>query len=361
MKSIEEEKQNVIEWLNHPSELGCRPKKIEFTKEFTDDEGIHCMIFKYKKSLFSPWLLAISSESGVFSEMQEYDPRTEVEDAKKIIDFLKEHWKHVAAEEDERRERNEKAHAFTAFVLLRKPIWEPEEFEKSFNKEWGIEISSEDEDEENASEDDGESGSDARIYDVGTMRLVLGYMDFKVPNEEAEYWAQFNYMWKEAVEITKTHEAHILVTVMGEGSLKEKGILYAKAVATLCRQENVIGVYANDIVYEPKFLVAMSEMMEDGGFPLFNLVWIGLGRTENGASAYTCGMNSLGKDEIEIVDSKQKPSELREFLMNIVDYVVSEDVILRDGETIGMTNEQRLKIVKSEGVNVNGESLKILY
>ena len=48
-------------------------------------------------------------------------------------------------------------------------------------------------------------------------------------------------------------------------------------------------------------------------------------------------------------------------MMCIAGYVVDQDVILHDGETIGFTNEQRLKIVKSAGVNVAGESLKILY
>ena len=48
-------------------------------------------------------------------------------------------------------------------------------------------------------------------------------------------------------------------------------------------------------------------------------------------------------------------------LINIVGYVISEDVILHDGETIGLTAEQRLKITKSAGVNVEGESFKIAF
>ena len=69
----------------------------------------------------------------------------------------------------------------------------------------------------------------------------------------------------------------------------------------------------------------------------------------------------FGKDEIEIIDSDKQPSELRDMLINIVGYVISEDVILHDGETIGLTAEQRLKITKSAGVNVEGESLKIAF
>ena len=66
-------------------------------------------------------------------------------------------------------------------------------------------------------------------------------------------------------------------------------------------------------------------------------------------------------NEMEIVDTDKDIGEVRSFLINITAYVIGEDVILHDGETIGFTNEQRLKIVKSEGVNVSGDSLKILY
>ena len=81
--------------------------------------------------------------------------------------------------------------------------------------------------------------------------LVLGYMDFAVPDGEAEYNAMYNYMWKDAVEVTKTHQAHMMVTILGEGTAEQKGILYAKAIATLCKYENTIGVYANEVVYFP--------------------------------------------------------------------------------------------------------------
>lgn len=45
--------------------------------------------------------------------------------------------------------------------------------------------------------------------------------------------------------------------------------------------------------------------MEDQLFPLMNPVWFSLyGGKNGGVSAYTCGMESLGYDEIEILDSK---------------------------------------------------------
>lgn len=36
------------------------------------------------------------SESGTFSEMKEYNKKTEIEDAQKILEMLKNYWKEMA-------------------------------------------------------------------------------------------------------------------------------------------------------------------------------------------------------------------------------------------------------------------------
>lgn len=86
-----------------------------------------------------------------------------------------------------------------------------------------------------------------------------------------------------------------------------------------------------------------------------------LSYSENGVSGYTCGMKCFGKDEMEIIDSQKKPSEIRDMLINIASYVILDDVILHDGETVGMSATQRHKITKNEGINVDGDSLKIQF
>ena len=89
--------EELENWLADPSELGRKPAKIEYTASFED--GIKCMIFKFKKSFFGKWLLGIVSESGTFSEMKEYNSATETEDAKSLLHILKEYWKKIAEKE----------------------------------------------------------------------------------------------------------------------------------------------------------------------------------------------------------------------------------------------------------------------
>jgi len=95
----EEIKKAMLElenWLSDSHELGKKPSKIEYTNSFVDEDGIKCMIFKYKKNMLSKWLLGIVSESGTFSEMKEYNKKTEIEDAKMILEMLKNYWREMA-------------------------------------------------------------------------------------------------------------------------------------------------------------------------------------------------------------------------------------------------------------------------
>lgn len=95
---IKQNKKELEDWLSHPNELGKKPCKIEYTNQFEDEDGIKCMIFKYKKSLFGKWLLGIVSDSGTFSDMKEYNKEKEIEDVTKILEFLKNYWKNLAQE-----------------------------------------------------------------------------------------------------------------------------------------------------------------------------------------------------------------------------------------------------------------------
>ena len=97
-RTLESKEQEMLEeelenWLADPAELGRKPAKIEYTASFEDEDGIKCMIFKFKKSFFGKWLLGIVSESGTFSEMKEYNSATETENAKVLLHILKEYEK----------------------------------------------------------------------------------------------------------------------------------------------------------------------------------------------------------------------------------------------------------------------------
>ena len=246
----------------------------------------------------------------------------------------------------------EAAGSFCGSVLLSEDLWDKEKLISDLKADWEIELSKEDTEDE-----------DTIVTDLDKCRIVISKFPAPVPNEEAEINAENNWMWEEAVEVTKTHKAHIVVAILGdEEDVISRGILYTKIMATCCKQENAIGVFTSGVVFEPSYYMTSAEMIRDGELPIFTWVWFGLYRTKNGLSTYTYGMKAFGKLELEILDADEEAGKLLSFISAISSYVLQDDVEFKDGETIGLSEEDIHQITLSKGVALpDQDTLKISY
>ena len=248
---------------------------------------------------------------------------------------------------------------FAGSVLLSKAEWDKEQFIKDLQNEWGI--VDEELDEKN---DNDEDNSDAVVMRVGDMMLVATLFKNHIPNNEAEINAENNYMWPEAVDVAKNHKAHIMVAVLGEDEkLLERGKLFTKVMATCCKQKYVIGVFTSGVVFSPRFYEGFAGMIKENELPIFNWIWFGLYRSEEGLNGYTYGMDVFGKEEMEVLNADAEPEVLRDFLASLASYVLACDVTLQDGETIGFSADDKHTITRSPGVSLPEEqmTLKISY
>ena len=256
--------------------------------------------------------------------------------------------------EEEADEENDGDHkgVFTGFVLLSKGKWDKQQFVQDMKEKWNITV-----DEHDASED---KSDDALVFEVGDMLAAVSLGTYPIPNGEAEINAENNYMWDDAVKIAKEHCAHIMVAVLGqEEDLLEKGKLFTKLVAACCRQKYATGVYTSGVVFEPRFYEGFADMLQNDELPIFNWIWFGLYRDENGMNAYTYGMDVFGKDEMEVLGTDAEPSNLRDFLASLVSYVLENDVELHDGETIGFSAGDKRTISRSSGVSLPEEQMTL--
>ena len=48
-------------------------------------------------------------------------------------------------------------------------------------------------------------------------------------------------------------------------------------------------------------------------------------------------------------------------MLNLVNYILVSDVTLKNGETIGFTEEQKLKITISKGKFIDGKTIKVEF
>ncbi|WP_302770388.1 immunity protein Imm33 domain-containing protein [Anaerotignum lactatifermentans] len=254
--------------------------------------------------------------------------------------------------EAESEDESDPTGVFTGFILLSKGKWDKQQFIQDMKEKWNITV-----DEHDASED---KSDDALVFEVGDMLAAVSLGTYPIPNGEAEINAENNYMWEDAVKIAKEHCAHIMVAVLGkEEDLLEKGKLFTKLVAACCRQKYATGVYTSGVVFEPRFYEGFADMLQNDELPIFNWIWFGLYRDENGMNAYTYGMDVFGKDEMEVLGTDAEPSNLRDFLASLVSYVLENDVELHDGETIGFSAEDKHTITRSPGVSLPEEQMTL--
>ena len=105
---------------------------------------------------------------------------------------------------------------FVSSVLLSQNQWDKKQFIHDFEEDWGIVLT-----------DDDDNG-DVLVGMFSGMTLAIAIMPGPVPNGEAEHYAQGNYLWKDATEVARQHEAHILVSVTGDQSnLLERAKLFS--------------------------------------------------------------------------------------------------------------------------------------
>ena len=353
---MEEQKNEALramtEWLKQPSAMGKKPIHIEYADAF-DYNGLRYYIFKFKKSIFGKWLLGVcggyrrgsTKNCGhIASRFELYDAISAVEAATSLVEAAgNPKW-------PEGQDVGIKYGSFLGLVLLNQVKWDSEKFKADLENEWGVK----------AEVADGER--DTLVWKENGMLATVGFIESPIPGGEAEENAASNYMWPEAAAVAKTHTAHLTVAVLPRDKRAvEAGELFVKICCACLMQENAVGLYSCGTVFEPGFYKDAASVMKKGEAPYINWVHFGMYRLGNIVNGYTYGLSAFGKDEMEVVGYEADPVDLRNFLIDITIYVLSNNVQLLDGETLGFSEKQRLSISKSPGVAIERDTLKIEY
>lgn len=237
-------------------------------------------------------------------------------------------------------------------ILLNTTHIDWDAFKRQFTEDWDIDISAE------------SPNEDCLVFTVDWLCVSCMFIPVPVPNNEAVLYAKNNCTWQEAVEVASSHQAHVIVSILDPlhtADVIECLLLHTKVVSSLLKLDNAIGVYQSPTVLSPELYIHEAQRIYQGALPILTWVYIGLYQDEDGVSGFTSGLDKFGKDEIEIIGSQQEVYQIYDMLASIAAYVIQNNVKLKDGETIGMGPEQKLKITRSKGVAMNGESLKIAF
>lgn len=199
-------------------------------------------------------------------------------------------------------------------------------------------------------------------FSIQGETIALATMPVQIPWGDIEGTAKYSYNWMSAEKDLENHNSHIIVTVMSSKNNElERFKILTKVLSSIVATTNCIGVYhgSQSLLIPREQYLGSAEALKSNQIPLDLWVYIGLQKEKNGNSAYTYGLNAFNKLEIEIINTKLGLEELHSFLSNICAYVINSNVTFKSGETLGYTAEQKIKITKSKGQFVEGESLKL--
>lgn len=363
-------------WLGHKNELGKKPAKIKAAGSFSY-EGNTYVILKFKPDLFGKWEVGVvgfdeeGNECGhTFSEFEEYDETTAKDRCIAMIEYLKEYWRGRFLSELERRDMTEEEYNSLSEEERKKKWDEADEqnavrvgsvllkdAEIDFDALSDALIQAFDVKDENCTRD-----AQTLVFSLESNMISVALMDTPVPDGEAEFYAEGNFLWREAVETTKQHQAHLLVAVLNREANAIEAACFFTDTVNLCSMETkALGIYTTGTVYEPSFYNEWAGKLRNGEMPLPLWVYVGLVRDENGLSGYTYGLTLFGRLELEIIGTSRSHEELYNFLYGVCEGILSEGMYFHDGETLSFTSDQRLTITKSKAVYVEGDSFKIAY
>lgn len=144
-------------------------------------------------------------------------------------------------------------------------------------------------------------------------------------------------------------------------------MIFTKVVATVLRHTRSIGFYmpARSLLLSKEFYLHYTDLIHEGHLPLFN--WVHFvsftNNTTNSHSYCTIGMYCFNKKEIEIEDSFKPTRDLAKIMIDTVNHVLSNDAVLKDGETIELPEGHIIDVRMSKGVRVKGDidTVKLLY
>lgn len=209
-----------------------------------------------------------------------------------------------------------------------------------------------------------EADNETAVVAIEGYTIAIGTIPKPIPGEEIKRAATYNYFWKNGLEESSQHKAHVILSIMNAGKNPViENLLFNKVAAAVLANSKSSGIYlgSRTLLLKKDFYLAYTEKMSEEDLPLYNWLYFGL-RQENGKqSVYTYGLTDFGKQEMEIIHSSHSLEELSDMMYNLAHYVIAQDVTLQDGETIGLSAEQKLKITQSKGQFLEGQTLKIEY
>ncbi|MGO6739895.1 DUF4261 domain-containing protein [Rhizobium ruizarguesonis] len=181
------------------------------------------------------------------------------------------------------------------------------------------------------------------------------FMDAQAPLGEADPEIRNAWFWPTAWEEVSQHRSHIIVTIFGGNSAKEKALALQRTLQVILTSiPSAIGVGcpSSGTLLPTSMALPMLEKDTEIAIPIFVSCFFA---TEDPsrfpASSIFCsteGLANFGLKDIEARGYPNTVSDLHDFMLAFAAYLIENQANVADGDTIGSTEQKILiKIEKS--------------
>ena len=205
------------------------------------------------------------------------------------------------------------------------------------------------------------------IFTIHGETVAIAHIPAPVPAGDIVNTAQYAYNWRTAEHDTKYHQGHLIVSVMqsrgSQATVIDRFKIFTQVICSLLSTTNAVGVYKGSpsLLFPKDQYLQEAQLLNDNKLPVNLWIYIGLRQTATTNAGYTQGMSAFGKTEMEVVNSPHTIGEIRNFLFSMANYVLSNNITFRNGETVGASATEKIAITLSEGQLVAGDTLKFSY
>lgn len=202
-----------------------------------------------------------------------------------------------------------------------------------------------------AAASDGEDADEDQILSLqfGTgENAFVALMPAAVPDGEADGGVQFSLSSFSDEWTLPEHCAHLIVTLQTKKTVSaiEELHRFTSLLAAVAQASEAVGVYWGNAgaTHDPDFFISIAS---DHEVASRIMVWTGVSvaREEDGRlSLLSLGMQQLSLPNLVLVASESSADAALETFFDLLTYVAERGEAMPDGDTVGRTEDERLKV-----------------
>ena len=200
-------------------------------------------------------------------------------------------------------------------------------------------------------------------FTINEESVILGFADFQIPSNDIEYAFNITYDLNVNDKNYFNHKSHLIISVLPNNSdIIERFSLFSKIIISIFNSTNTFSYYYGDAnkLFEKDQILNKEVIIKNGKLPLD--LWINfiVDKSDEKFSVFTNGLEKFKRLEIELLNSPLDLDYIYSLIYDSIHYILLNNEELKNNDTIGYFEENKIIIKVSPGIYVNKDSVKLI-